>query len=129
MASPGDTSMMTMVPQCRQRQKISMSIPTLLIVTIAVTGSIACDDQDRLLRAAKAQVGQHADEVIRLAGEPDQDRRVVEGVMEPCKTGSVRAFDYHSPTGLTRRVFGLESTATVCFDANDKVTMTNVREY
>lgn len=121
--------MMTTGPQVRLRKEMNMSIPILLIVTIAAIGSSACDDQDRVLRAAKAQVGQRADEVIKLAGEPDQDRRVVASVMEPCKTGSVRAFDYHSPTGLTRRVFGLESTTTVCFDANDKVTMTNVREY
>ena len=99
------------------------------LVAIGVIASIGCDDQNRLLRAGKAQLGQHVDEVIGLAGQPDQDRRVTEGVMEPCKVGSVRAFDYDSPTGLTRRIFTLESTATVCFDANDKVTMTHRREY
>lgn len=118
----------TMTSWRRLPDEINMSIVAWL-VGIVLIGSIGCADQDRLLRAGKAQVGQHVDEVLRLTGQPDRDRRVTDGKMEPCKLGSARAFDYHSPTGFTRRVFGVESTATVCFDANDRVTMTHLREY
>lgn len=106
-----------------------MSILRVLIVSVLVVGSIACFGHDRLLRAGKAEVGQHVDEVIRLAGQPDVDRRVTKGVMEPCKAGSARALEYHSPSGLSRGIFGLMSTTTVCFDANDRVTMTHERDY
>jgi hypothetical protein len=87
-------------------------------------------DIDRAVRAQSVPPGTTRLELLQTAPGPTLERSV-DVAKDICPAGTVRALEYHVPTGVIARLFPLEhrsfsSATTICLDALDKVVETEV---
>jgi hypothetical protein len=95
----------------------------------------ASSDIDRASSAYVVPVGATRADVIRAAGGPNLERSV-ESQEFACSAGSVRALEYHAPTGVIARLIPLTdrspgsplTVVTICLDQNDRVVKTELVE-